>query len=191
MSFQFIGPNAEELTFQSLFPDFPREFLSVPGQVASTSGGGGGGGDGGGGRGGGGGGAGAETAMEGAGAPGLEVANLDVQFMGPNAAELTFRALHPDGAPPAWAGAEAAAAGGAGGAAAAAGAEPGRPVQVDPMKPVLAPPGTNRLTLECDTLLSSFAFNSNLRRFNRGWRRSAAAGSEGWRRQAAAGRRSP
>jgi hypothetical protein len=38
-------------------------------------------------------------------------------------------------------------------------------VQVDPIKPELKPPGTERLTLKCDKLLSSFAFNFNLRRY--------------------------
>jgi hypothetical protein len=39
-------------------------------------------------------------------------------------------------------------------------------VQVDPIKPTLKPPGTERLTLKCDTVLSSFAFNFSLRRFS-------------------------
>jgi len=34
------------------------------------------------------------------------------------------------------------------------------------MKPVLKAPGTKRLELKCDELLSSFAFNFNLRRYN-------------------------
>jgi len=38
-------------------------------------------------------------------------------------------------------------------------------VQVDPIKPTLAAPGTKRLKLKCDKLLSSFAFNFNLRRY--------------------------
>ena len=41
----------------------------------------------------------------------------------------------------------------------------GRAVQVDPIKPILKPPGTKRLKLEYDGLLSNFAFNSNLRRY--------------------------
>jgi len=41
-------------------------------------------------------------------------------------------------------------------------------VQVDPMKPALKAPGTNRLRLMCDILLSTFAFNFNLRRFSEG-----------------------
>jgi hypothetical protein len=45
----------------------------------------------------------------------------------------------------------------------------GRAVQVDPIKPKLkAPgcPGTNRLKVYCDELLSSFGFNFNLRRYS-------------------------
>ena len=41
----------------------------------------------------------------------------------------------------------------------------GRPVQVDPIKPMLKPPGTKHLKLECDELLSIFAFNFNMRRY--------------------------
>ena len=41
----------------------------------------------------------------------------------------------------------------------------GRAVQVDPIKPVLKPPGTNCLNLKRDVLLSSFAFYFNLRRY--------------------------
>jgi hypothetical protein len=37
-------------------------------------------------------------------------------------------------------------------------------VQVDPMKPILTAPRTKHLKLEHVTLLSSFAFNFNLRR---------------------------
>jgi hypothetical protein len=40
----------------------------------------------------------------------------------------------------------------------------GRAVQVDPIKITLKPPGNNRLKLKHDKLLSSFAFNFNLRR---------------------------
>jgi len=39
-------------------------------------------------------------------------------------------------------------------------------VQVDPVKPTLKAPGTQRLKVECDETLSSFAFNFNLRRYN-------------------------
>ena len=44
--------------------------------------------------------------------------------------------------------------------------EPGRAVQVDPIKPKEKPPGTKRLKLKCEILPSTFAFNSNLRRYN-------------------------
>ena len=47
----------------------------------------------------------------------------------------------------------------------------GRAVQVDPMKFTLTASGTKRLKLEYATLLSSFAFKINLRRF----RKEAAA----------------
>jgi len=43
--------------------------------------------------------------------------------------------------------------------------DPGRAVQVDPMKPKLKPPGTKRLKLKCDILLSTLAFKFNLRRY--------------------------
>jgi hypothetical protein len=39
-------------------------------------------------------------------------------------------------------------------------------VQVDPIKPTLKAPGTVRLKPNYDKLLSSFAFNFNLRRYN-------------------------
>ena len=38
-------------------------------------------------------------------------------------------------------------------------------MQFDPIKPTLKPPGTKRLKLKYDELLSSFAFNFNLRRY--------------------------
>ena len=41
----------------------------------------------------------------------------------------------------------------------------GKAVQVDPIKPTLKPPGTKRLKLKCDVLLSTFAFKFNLRRY--------------------------
>jgi hypothetical protein len=41
-------------------------------------------------------------------------------------------------------------------------------VQVDPIKPKLKPPGTKRLKLSWDILLSTSAFNFNLRRFTMG-----------------------
>ena len=37
-------------------------------------------------------------------------------------------------------------------------------MQVDPIKPMLKPPGTKRLRLEYDGLLSNFGFKFNLRR---------------------------
>jgi hypothetical protein len=39
-------------------------------------------------------------------------------------------------------------------------------VQVDPIKPTLKAPGTKRFKLTHDKLLSSFAFNFDLRRYN-------------------------
>jgi len=48
------------------------------------------------------------------------------------------------------------------------GGVPGRAVQVDPIKPTLKPPGTKRLKLKFDVLLSTFAFKINLRRYNLG-----------------------
>jgi hypothetical protein len=45
-------------------------------------------------------------------------------------------------------------------------AEPrGRAEQVDPIKPALKAPGTERLKPKCDKPLSKFAFNLNLRRY--------------------------
>ena len=38
-------------------------------------------------------------------------------------------------------------------------------MQVDPIKPKLKPPGTKRLNLNCDVLLSTYSFNLNLRRY--------------------------
>ena len=46
----------------------------------------------------------------------------------------------------------------------------GKAVQVDPIKPVLKPPGTWRLKLKYDKLPSFFAFNIKLRRFSEAWR---------------------
>jgi hypothetical protein len=42
----------------------------------------------------------------------------------------------------------------------------GRAVQVDPIKPMLKPPGTEPLKLECDGLVSSYALNFKLRRYD-------------------------
>ena len=39
-------------------------------------------------------------------------------------------------------------------------------MQVDPIKPKLKPPGSKRLKLKCHTLLSTFAFKVNLRRYS-------------------------
>jgi hypothetical protein len=39
-------------------------------------------------------------------------------------------------------------------------------VHVEPIKPTLRAPGTKRLKLKCDKLLSSFAFKIKLRRYN-------------------------
>ena len=39
-------------------------------------------------------------------------------------------------------------------------------MQVDPIKPMLKAPTTERLKLKNDELLSSFTFKSNLRRYN-------------------------
>ena len=44
----------------------------------------------------------------------------------------------------------------------------GKSVQVDPIKPTLEAPGTKRLNLKSDKLLSSFAFKINLRRYSWG-----------------------
>jgi hypothetical protein len=41
----------------------------------------------------------------------------------------------------------------------------GRVVHVDPMKPKLKPPGTKRLKLASDGLLSNFGFEFNLRHY--------------------------
>ena len=52
----------------------------------------------------------------------------------------------------------------------------GRVVQVDPMKPKLKPPGTKRLKLEYDGLLSNFGFKFSLRRYI--WVRSGPISSQ-------------
>jgi len=41
----------------------------------------------------------------------------------------------------------------------------GRAVQVDPMKPTVKAPGSERLKPKCDDILSDFAFKFNLRRY--------------------------
>jgi len=39
-------------------------------------------------------------------------------------------------------------------------------VKVDPMEPILKPPGSKHLKLKCDIVLSTFAFKINLRRYS-------------------------
>jgi len=46
--------------------------------------------------------------------------------------------------------------------------EPGRAVQVDPIKPTLKALETQFLKLKHDSLFSNFAFNFNMRRHSRG-----------------------
>jgi hypothetical protein len=58
----------------------------------------------------------------------------------------------------------------------------GRAVQVDPIKPLLKPPGTKQLKVKYYKFLSSFAFKFNLRRFSWG-RRSPTAASRITRRR--------
>jgi hypothetical protein len=59
--------------------------------------------------------------------------------------------------------------GAGGGRATTAPSGPGRAVQVDPMKPKLNPPGSKRLKLKYDKLLSGFAFEFYLRRYTAGY----------------------
>ena len=40
-------------------------------------------------------------------------------------------------------------------------------MQVDPIKPKFKPPGSKRLKLKCDVLLSNFALKFNLRRYTK------------------------
>jgi len=54
----------------------------------------------------------------------------------------------------------------------------GRAVQVDPVKPMLKPPGTKHLKLKCDILLSTSAFRFHLRRYSTG---SSARSLTPWR----------
>ena len=51
----------------------------------------------------------------------------------------------------------------------------GKEVQVDPIKPTLKAPGSERLKLKCDDLLLNFAFKFNLRRYSAGSTCAAAA----------------
>jgi len=68
------------------------------------------------------------------------------------------------------------------------GGQRGRAVQVHPMKSKLKPPGTKRLKLKCDIMLSTSAFKFNLRRYSEeilaGYARHAArpadAAALGW-----------
>ena len=41
-------------------------------------------------------------------------------------------------------------------------------MRVDPMKPTLKAPGSKRLKLESEIVLSNFTFNISLRRYNEG-----------------------
>ena len=55
----------------------------------------------------------------------------------------------------------------------AARARPGRAVQLEPMKPMLKPPGTKRLKLSFDEPLSNVALNLNVRRYAQAGQRKA------------------
>jgi hypothetical protein len=55
----------------------------------------------------------------------------------------------------------------------------GRAVQVDPIKPTLTAPGLQRLKLKYYEVLSSFAFNFNLRRYTVVWKRGTLMQSDG------------
>ena len=46
-------------------------------------------------------------------------------------------------------------------------------MQVHPIQPKLKPPGSKRLKLKCDALLSTFAFKFNLRRYIKAIRKAA------------------
>ena len=48
-------------------------------------------------------------------------------------------------------------------------------MQVDPIKPKLKPPGTKRLKLNCDVLLSTSAFKFKLRRYTMAMARTVDA----------------
>ena len=56
----------------------------------------------------------------------------------------------------------------------------GLAVQVDPvklkLKPMLKPPGTERLKVKCGILLSNYAFKFDLRRYSTGWPRPTTTG---------------
>ena len=52
-------------------------------------------------------------------------------------------------------------------------------MQVDPIKPMLKPPGTELLKLKHDVLLSTFAFNFNSRLYTQGIEMARVAVAEG------------
>jgi len=54
--------------------------------------------------------------------------------------------------------------------------QPGRAVQVEPMKPILKPPGTKCLKLTRDKLVSGFALKCNLRSYTPGRARPSSPG---------------
>ena len=56
--------------------------------------------------------------------------------------------------------------------------DPGTAVQVDPMKPTSKPPGSKRFKLEDEKLLSTFAYNFNLRRYTLAARRARQPGPD-------------
>jgi hypothetical protein len=70
----------------------------------------------------------------------------------------------------------------------------GRAVQFDPIKPTLKAPGSKRLKLKLEELLSNFAFKFDLRRYimtrvaARWSKRTMARGFHRWNRMAAAGK---
>ena len=51
-------------------------------------------------------------------------------------------------------------------------------MQIDPIKPMLKPPGTKHLKLKCDILHSTFAFNFYLRRYSKGARGEGGGGGD-------------
>jgi hypothetical protein len=51
-------------------------------------------------------------------------------------------------------------------------------MQVDPIKPMLKPPGPKRLKLHCDILLSTFSFKFNLCRCTKVFQSFATKGGE-------------
>jgi hypothetical protein len=83
----------------------------------------------------------------------------------------------------------AAAAAGRSAAAEAAANKVGRCRLIDPIKPVLKPPGTKHLKLKCGMLPSTSAFEFSLRRFNKGWEEAEAVASDSAVLDAEVGRR--